>query len=148
MKSLMCENVFDVKPCNPPPPAPPPTRQQFWEKKYKLAFEMSRQNFTYTPPPPHQIGLAPPLSTGNCAGKRPSLRLGPSSCNFLKNALVAPFQGKLSSLPQVTFINAAHLSPCSLVSDPCSLVPYAHEYSLTLGMLLLQVVFEFGFKKI
>jgi hypothetical protein len=28
------------------------------------------------------------LRHNNCAGKNPSLRLGPSSCNFLKNALI------------------------------------------------------------
>jgi hypothetical protein len=27
------------------------------------------------------------MYTRNCVGKRPSLRLSPSSCNFLKNAL-------------------------------------------------------------
>jgi hypothetical protein len=39
---------------NPPPPAPPlPYSLTIWEKKYKLAFEMSRQISLTRPPPPH-----------------------------------------------------------------------------------------------
>jgi hypothetical protein len=48
MKSLMCGKCFYVERDTPPPP--PPTAQQFWGKKYKLAFEMSQQNVTFTPP--------------------------------------------------------------------------------------------------
>ena len=82
MKSLMCGKCFDVEPWNPLTPLPP-TRQQFWERKYKLACEMSQQNSTYTPPHSNRASVSPE-HWRNCVGKRPSLRLGPSSCKFLK----------------------------------------------------------------
>ena len=51
MKSILFEKFVMLSHVSIPPPPPPPpqlARQLFWEKEYQLAFEISRQCFTYT----------------------------------------------------------------------------------------------------
>ena len=72
--------IYPVK----PPPPPSSLANNFGKRNTNYHISISILN-SVSAAPDHRIFLC----TRNCAGKRPSLRLGPSSCNFLKNALLA-----------------------------------------------------------